>query len=230
MKAWARAATSPATAAGSIAGMGRSQVLTVVRAATIVLKLAAIVFAIYETAQLGTFNPTRFFAYFTIQSNLIVVVLYAWLIATRDRPRSRSLESFRGATTTYMTVVFLVVILLLQDADVGLRLAWVDVALHKVVPVIVVLDWLVDPPTARLGARDALAWTVYPLAWAGLTLVRGAADGWYPYPFLDPANGGYGTVAIMVVAITVGFLAIAGACIWIGNRRAGTAAAEVQPA
>jgi hypothetical protein len=210
--------------------VGRNQVLTIVRTATIVLTLAAIGFAIYETARLGTFNPTRFFAYFTIQSNLIVVILYAWLVARRDRPRGRSLESFRGATTTYMTVVFLVVIFLLQGADVGLRLAWVDVVLHKVVPVVVVLDWLVDRPTVRLGARDALAWTVYPLVWAGLTLVRGAADDWYPYPFLDPANGGYGTVAVMVVAITVAFLAIAGAWIWIGNRRAGAAAAEVHPA
>ena len=32
-------------------------------------------------------------------------------------------------------------------------------------------------------------------------MVRGALAGWYPYPFLDPANGGYGTVALYVVAI-----------------------------
>jgi len=37
-------------------------VLTVVRAATIVVVLAAIVFAIYETVRVGTFNPTRYFA------------------------------------------------------------------------------------------------------------------------------------------------------------------------
>ena len=91
--------------------------------------------------------------------------------------------------------------------------------LHKLFPVVVVLDFIVDPPTRRLGARDALAWLVYPVLWVGLTVVRGAADGWYPYPFLDPANGGYGTVAATVVAITIGFLAIAAAWIWIGNRR-----------
>ena len=58
------------------------------------------------------------------------------------------------------------------------------------------LDWIVDPPTDRLSLRDGLLWLVFPLVWTALTLVRGAVDGWYPYPFLDPANGGYGQVAV----------------------------------
>jgi len=199
--------------------VGKRQVLIASRAATIIVTIAAIAWAMYETTNAGTFDPTRFFAYFTIQSNLIVVALFAWLLMNGDRPRSRALESFRGAATGYMTVVFFVVIFLLSNVDVGLRLAWVDVVLHKVVPIVVVLDWLVEPPTIRLGARDALAWIVYPLIWTGVTLARGAADGWYPYPFLDPASGGYGTVAVTVVAITIGFLAISALWIWVGNRR-----------
>ena len=85
----------------------------------------------------------------------------------------------------------------------------------------VVLDWIVDPPTRRLSARDALLWLVYPLVWTLVTVVRGAIDGWYPYPFLDPANGGYGQVALTVVGVTVAFALIAGAIIAIGNARAG---------
>ena len=60
-----------------------------------------------------------------------------------------------------------------------------------------------------------------------VTLVRGAIDGWYPYPFLDPANGGYASVAIYVVGIFVGFLAIGAATMAAGNalreRRSGAA-------
>ena len=214
---WREGAKRRLVASGLVA---RHQVLTVTRVATIVITVAAIGWAVYETTNAGTFDPTRFFAYFTVQSNLVVVALYALLVANGDRPRGRALESFRGAAAAYMTVVFFVVLFLLSNVDVGLRLAWVDVVLHKVVPVVVVLDWLVDPPGVRLGLRDALAWTVYPLIWTGVTLLRGAADGWYPYPFLDPANGGYGTVAVMVVAITAGFLAVASVFIWLGNSRA----------
>jgi hypothetical protein len=213
--------------------VGRIRIQTVVRAASIVVVLAAMVFAVYETARVGTFNPTRYFAYFTIQSNLLGVASFAWVLVRRDQPRSRALESFRGAVTGYLTVVFFVVILLLENVDVGLRLAWVDFVLHKLFPVIVVVDWLVDPPMTRLTARDAVVWLLYPLAWTGLTVARGALDGWYPYPFLDPANGGYGTVAVMVVAITGAFLAIAAFWIWIGNARGrsrGTVAADAEAA
>ena len=53
-----------------------------------------------------------------------------------------------------------------------------------------------------------------------MTLVRGALDGWYPYPFLDPANGGYGQVRVTAVAVTVGFLVVSGITLALGNRRA----------
>ena len=89
-------------------------------------------------------------------------------------------------------MTFFVVIFLLSGIDVQLQLVWVDVVLHKIFPIIVVADWILDPPTTRLSVRDGLLWLAFPLAWTGVTLVRGALDGWYPYPFLDPANGGYG--------------------------------------
>ena len=89
--------------------------------------------------------------------------------------------------------------------------------LHKLFPVIVVLDWLIDPPVTRLTFRQALVWLVYPLIWTAFTIVRGAIDGWYPYPFLDPANGGYGSVIVVSAAIFVGFLAIIWITVWLGN-------------
>ena len=51
------------------------------------------------------------------------------------------------------------------------------------------------------------------------TLVRGALDGWYPYPFLDPANGGYASVAVSFVTILGFFLVIGGAVVALGNVR-----------
>ncbi len=185
------------------------RVLMVVRAASIVVVLAAIVTAMLDTMSAGTFDPTRFFAYFTIQSNLIGVAAFAWLLANRDRPRTRRLELLRGAAAVYLTVTFFVVIFLLSGEDVQLNLVWVDVVLHKIFPVIVVADWLIDPPRVTINLRDSLIWLVYPVLWAIVTVIRGAVDGWYPYPFLDPANGGYGQVAVVIVAITIGFLMLA---------------------
>ena len=199
--------------------MTASRGLQVVRAASAALVILAIVVQAIVLAQAGRFDPTRFFAFFTIQSNLIGVAAFAWLVANGDRPRSRALELLRGAAAVYLTVTFVVVILLLSDVDVQLQVDWAEFTLHKLFPVIVVLDWLIDPPRLALRYRDGLIWLAYPLIWTALTMVRGAADGWYPYPFLDPANGGYATVAVMIVAITVGFLVLSGAMIALGRWR-----------
>lgn len=200
--------------------MERDQALRVVRAGSVALVLVAIVAQALALSNANNFDPTRFFAFFTIQSNLIGVAAFVWLLSTGSRrPRSRALELLRGAAVVYLIVTFFVVIFLLSGADVQLQLVWVDIVLHKVFPIIVLLDWIVDPPTTRLTARDALVWLAYPLVWTGLTMIRGAVDGWYPYPFLNPANGGYGQVAVTIVAVMIGFALIAGITIAIGNAR-----------
>ena len=209
--------------------MERGQVLTVVRAGSLALVVVAIVAQAILLADEGVFDATRFFAFFTIQSNLIGVAAFAWLVASRGRPRTRGLELLRGASAVYLTITFFVVIFLLSGVDVQLQLGWVDFVLHKLFPVVVVLDWVLDPPRTRLTYRDALLWLAYPLAWTALTIIRGAIDGWYPYPFLNPANGGYGQVAVMVVAITAAFLLIAAITVLIGNRRSqGSGSASAQ--
>jgi hypothetical protein len=56
----------------------------------------------------------------------------------------------------------------------------------------------------------------YPLVWLVVVLIRGATDGWVPYPFLDPRIG-YGTVALYCVAITAVVLLLA-AAVWALSR------------
>ncbi len=125
--------------------MEKSPVLRIIRAVSILVVLAAIVAQAKTLADAGAFDPTRFFAYFTILSNLIGVAAFAWLVARPDGPRSRGVELLRAGAAIYLTVTFFVVIALLSNVDVGLQLVWVDVVLHKIFPVIVVLDWLLDP-------------------------------------------------------------------------------------
>ncbi len=75
-------------------------------------------------------------------------------------------------------------------------------------PLVVLLDWLIVPPAHRLAIKRAALWTLYPLAFCAVSLLRGPFVDWYPYPFLDPANGGYGVVALYAFAILVGFIAV----------------------
>jgi hypothetical protein len=196
-----------------------SGALRLIRAATALVAIAAIAVQAKVLADNNALDLVNFLSYFTIQSNIIGIVVLLLLAARAPGPRPAWLESLRGAAAVYLTVTFIVVLVLLQNVDVGLQLAWVDVALHKLTPIVLVADFVLDPPTVRLTRRDALTWLVYPLLWLGYTMVRGPIADWYPYPFLNPENGGYGTVAVTVVVVLV---AATGVCLffaWLGNQR-----------
>ena len=198
-----------------------SLVLRLARYATALVAIAAILVQAKALADAGKLDIVNFLSYFTIQSNIIGIAVLLLLALRTQGSRPRWLESLRGAATVYLTITFIVVILLLSNVDVGLQLAWVDFVLHKLTPVVIVLDWLLDPPTVHLSRRDALGWLIFPLLWLAYTMVRGPIAGWYPYPFLDPAHGGYGQVAITSLVILVAGAAVCLFVAWLGNRLSG---------
>jgi hypothetical protein len=109
-------------------------------------------------------------------------------------------------------------------------LPWVDTVVHRIMPIAVIADWLIDSPGLRIPFRTSLVWLTYPLLYAAYTLIRGAIVGWYPYPFLDPANGGYGSVAVYIVGILAFGILLCAAIAWVGNAVGGRRARVVDPA
>jgi hypothetical protein len=75
--------------------------------------------------------------------------------------------------------------------------------------------WLFFEPHGRVRWRDALLWLLYPVAYLTYTLMRGAAMGGYPYPFLDVATIGYGRTLVNAVALLVVFLVMSALAIGI---------------
>ena len=206
---------------GSVRDMEKRRALALLRVAFAVLAVAAILTQMLDLAGKGVLDPVNFFSYFTIQSNLIAVAALLWAAGTWRGPRPATVDFFRGAATAYMTVTFIVFALLLADTDVDTAIVWVDRVLHRVIPIVMVADWLLDPPNARIDLRRALWWVAYPAAWLVYAMVRGAIVEKYPYPFLDPANGGYGLAAIYAVAILAGMLLVIWAIVAIGNAMQG---------
>jgi hypothetical protein len=79
--------------------------------------------------------------------------------------------------------------------------------------------WLYQPPEANLAISQIQYWLIFPLLYLGYTLTRGVIVGWYPYPFLNPANvGGYGGVLLYSLAIVLLFLVVSCILITLGNR------------
>jgi hypothetical protein len=171
----------------------------------------------------GVLDPLHYFSYFTIDSNLLAAATFL-ILAARRGERSASFENVRGLAVICMTITGVVFTLLLSGTDVDTAIPWVNDVVHAVMPMVVLADWLLDPPRSRLSYRQGLLWVVYPGIWLAYTLVKGPIVGKYPYPFLDPANGGYGSVAIYALAILVMMSLVTLAAIWVAN-----ASGERQP-
>lgn len=178
----------------------------------------AITATFLDTASRGPINPFNFFGFFTIQSNILAAVVLAItaVVGFSGRKQSSTLRLARGSVATYMIIVGLVYNTLLTGLAGGVSLPWANAVLHVWLPIYLAFDWVL------FGDRDPLHWNrfwvvlVYPLVWLSVVLIRGATDGWVPYPFLDPATG-YGSVALYSVAIAVGFGAF-GALVWALSR------------
>ncbi len=174
------------------------------RLIAVIAIVVAVVAQWLESAKTPTYSFWNFFGYFTIQSNLIIAVALAvTLVAAARRKRADlAVSVLRGAATVYIATTGIVYNTLLTGANVSASVPWSNDIVHKIIPVYAVLDWLLFSDRARLLLRHVWWFLLYPAVWTTVVLVRGATDGWVPYPFLDPAQG-YGVVAIYVVGIAV---------------------------
>lgn len=192
------------------------------------LVLVAVAIQARSLADLAIFNPVNYLSFFTIQSNLIAAALLILGVARwRAGPSSR-VDLLRGGAVVYMLVTGTVYFLLLRNVEVDTAIPWVNSVVHQVMPIVIIADWLIDPPATRLMATQGLLWLSYPAVWILYTLIRGPFAHWYPYPFLNPANGGYVTVALYSATILLLMLAVCAAVAAIGNalsRRSRTASA-----
>jgi len=192
-------------------------------AATAVVVVVAIVIQAVVAAQ-G--NPYSLFdtpgerlanmlAFFTILSNLLVGITFA-AIALRQGPYPRLLRVLHLDAVLGIAVTGIVYNLVLAPLFDLSGAAWLaNLLLHVVVPIMAVLGWLVFGPRGLVDTTTVLLSTIYPILWLAFTLVRGAVTDWgpnapwYPYPFVDVGELGYGRVAINCAVIAVLFLGLA---------------------
>jgi hypothetical protein len=183
--------------------------------------VVAIAVQLINLASQGTLNPVNYFSYFTIDSNLIATGVLIAGGVLRDRTSTPTLDLVRGGAVVYMSITGIVFTLLLSNTDVDTAIPWVNSVVHELMPLVMLADWLITPPAARLRLRQGLLWLSFPLAWIVYTVIRGAVVNKYPYPFLDPANGGYGSVAVYCVGILIAMVVVSALVVVLGNAAGG---------
>ena len=186
------------------------------------LTLAAIVYQLFHSIDINPdFRVSNFFSFFTIESNIFAaVVLIAFGLNLVGSPASQTAELVRGAAVLYMVTTGIVYGLLLSGYTDELNTGtdWVNNVVHRIFPLVLLADWLIDPPDVRIPFRRALVWLAFPIVYLIYSLIRGPIVDWYPYPFLNPDNdGGWAGVAAVCVGIAIGVIVMTWLVIWVGN-------------
>ena len=201
--------------------MNRATAVAACRAFFAGLTVVAIATQLISLAAKGTLNPVNYFSYFTIDSNLIATGVLLAGAASRGSDATPRRDLVRGAAVVYMSITGIVFTLLLSNTDVDTAIPWVNSVVHELMPLVMLADWLVTPPALRLQLRQGLLWLSFPLVWIVYTIIRGAIVNLYPYPFLNPVNGGYASVALYCVAILVAMLVVSLAVVVLANATGG---------
>ncbi|MEV5606697.1 Pr6Pr family membrane protein [Streptomyces sp. NPDC052225] len=171
-------------------------------------------------------SALRVLSYFTIQSNLLIAVVFA-LSAWRAWAAHPPLPPLvTGGVLLFISITGLVYHFVLANDSSGFSMTddpdhamtgWRQISnqlLHTVTPIGAVLDWLLLTRPGALRVRHAAIWLTYPLAYFGFALVRGAimtpgTPARYPYPFLDVDVHGYAGVLGNAVVFGLAFYLLA---------------------
>tara|TARA_R110002051_G_scaffold325483_2_gene428147 strand:+ start:5526 stop:6179 length:654 start_codon:yes stop_codon:yes gene_type:complete len=197
-------------------------IVAILRLGLAVLVAGAVLATIIEAAGRTTINPFNMFGYFTIQSNIILAIVYTVIavVSLRGESASPALNIARASVTTYIIIVGVVYATLLAPlgAAGGVPVAWANTALHIITPIYALADWILFSDRARIAFTRLWIVLIYPIIWVVVVLVRGATDGWVPYPFLHPDTG-YTSVFFYVGLIVVVMLAFGSLVFWISGKR-----------
>lgn len=188
-------------------------------ATTALLGAFALLLQYLLSAQLDTVDGRGWLAglwlclgFFTITTNLLATCA---LTAAALGPRGAFTRFFlRPGTITAlamsMAIVALIYQLLLHALWHPQGWQWLaDVLLHRAMPALFLLHWWLAVDKRTLRWRQLGTWLLYPVGYFAYALVRGAVDGWYPYPFLDVGALGYPRVLLDGCGVLLAFVAVA---------------------
>ncbi len=145
-----------------------------------------------------------YFAYFTVLTNLLVAV-----VASRGAlsPDGGLDAPWRGGAVTAIALVGVGYHLLLRNLWNPQGAQWLaDMLLHYATPLAALAWWLALPPRQRIDATAPLRWLLWPVAYAAYALARGAATGFYPYPFIDASILGITRALLNAMGLMLAFV------------------------
>ena len=153
-------------------------------------------------------NPLELLTFFTIQSN-IIVVMYCFA-SLRKKNFFFNGPGFAGLAMLNIIITGIIFFLMLRTVYQPTGLGFYgNIIEHYVVPIMMGGDFLLSRSRAVMRYMYIIPWIGYAACYLVLALIKGAAGFNYPYPFLDIDKHGAGQVFVNVLVIGCGFALVA---------------------
>jgi len=152
--------------------------------------------------------------FFTIVCNVALAISMTAVAAGR-----RVSEFLQGGVTLAILLVGSVYVTMLAGLHPLSGAALVaDYLLHYVSPVCMTAYWLLLTPHRKLRWSAPWLWALFPIIYFAYVLARGAADGRYPYPFIDIGKIGTERTLLNALGIGVMFVNVGYVFVWLDRR------------
>jgi len=164
-----------------------------------------------------------FLGFYTILTNLLVACVLTAASSHGEGRLARFLSRPGVQTAAAMSIVIVSAVYNLMLRQLWNPTGWVRVAdliVHDIMPPLYLLYWWLAVPKHSLRWSQVIAWQSYPAGYFFYVLVRGAFNGWYPYPFLDVTALGYAQVLVDAIGVLVAFVLVACALVAAGRWQA----------
>jgi hypothetical protein len=164
----------------------------------------------------------RYFSFFTILTNLIVAICCVFILFKPSSSIGKffSRPAVLTAIAVYIAVVGIVYNIILRFLwnPKGLQLI-VDELLHSLIPVLFIVLWFANTSKTILKWKNIFPWLIYPLVYIMYILARGSLSDFYPYPFINVSELGYGKVLFNCAGLLLVFLFLSLLFVAIGKIR-----------
>jgi hypothetical protein len=168
----------------------------------------------------GAADTFETLSYYTLQSNIIVLVFFALLLPyswrAKAKPPAFLSPTVKGGVTACITLTliiyhFILVPTMFSTLEQTFDSSWSGALVHYIVPLMTIADWLLFDKKGLISRLDPLKWLIVPLAYFIFVLVRAqfatfsVMNSHYPYFFIDFDKLGVGQVAVNVLLIAIGY-------------------------
>lgn len=158
------------------------------------------------------FGVVLYFGFFTVLTNVLVSLAATLPLLARRSAAGRFFARPEVIGWVAVSIVFVGVAYYVLLRHVWAPQGWqwlADVLMHYVMPILFVLYSLIALRGTALRWSAPFRWSLYPVAYFGYALVRGAIIGSYPYAFINASTLGYVATLRNALLLWVAYLVMA---------------------